>query len=587
MRNPPRRRFGLGSVLLAASLMVMGSLPLPNPAQATTKPRLVQRRYLRVTSGSSASVKLLRPTTAGNLIVAYVVWDNNGSVSLTDSKGYAYASAVGPTQSSGDSTNAEIFYAQLVVGGTDTVTASFATAITTRGVLYVYEYSGIDWLTPFEAAVAASGSSSSMDSGVLTTAAVNSLLFTGGASNKLVTRAGQGYRTLSRTYGNLIADRVTAPAGSYNATGTQIGTSWIMQLAAFQAIGNDTAVPSVPTNLQASNVVSNAATIAWTASADDTGVAGYKVFRNRIQIATTTQTSYTDLGLAPLKTYSYAVAAYDGAGHVSARSTPALSVTTPSNPPPNTNTAYPLKVSANGRYLVDQNNVPVLLTGDSPQALTVNLSEAEADAFFADRQAAGFNVVWVNLLCATYTGGRADGSTYDGIVPFTTPNDLAMPNEAFFARVDHMLTLAAQHGLTVLLDPAETGSYLSVLSANGVTKARTYGRYLGTRYRSVDNIIWMSGNDFQSWQSPGDDAVVQAVARGIHDTDDRHIHTVELDYLVSGSLDDASWAPLIQLNASYTYYPTYAQVLADYNRANALPTFLVEANYEFEHNAAD
>ena len=150
-----------------------------------------------------------------------------------------------------------------------------------------------------------------------------------------------------------------------------------------------------------------------------------------------------------------------------------------------------------------------------------------------------------------------------------------------------MLQLAAQHGLTVLLDPAETGSFLSVLNANGVTKSRNYGRYLGTRYRRFDNIIWMSGNDFQSWPNPGDDAVVQAVARGIQDTDDRHIHTVELDYQVSGSLDDPSWAPIIQLNASYTYYPTYAQVLTDYNRPNALPTFLVEANYEFEHNAAD
>ena len=53
-----------------------------------------------------------------------------------------------------------------------------------------------------------------------------------------------------------------------------------------------------------------------------------------------------------------------------------------------------------------------------------------------------------------------------------------------------------------------------------------------------------------------DDAVVQAVARGIHDTDDRHIHTVQLDYLVSGSLDDPTWAPFIELNASYTYFPT-------------------------------
>src|SRR4029453_17857932 len=42
------------------------------------------------------------------------------------------------------------------------------------------------------------------------------------------------------------------------------------------------------------------------------------------------------------------------------------------------------------------------------------------------------------------------------------------------------------------------------------------------------------------------------------------------------------WAPLIDLDAAYTYYPTYAQVLNEYNRPNALPTFMVEANYEFE-----
>src|SRR5262249_11241165 len=163
----------------------------------------------------------------------------------------------------------------------------------------------------------------------------------------------------------------------------------------------------------------------------------------------------------------------------------------------------------------------------------------------------------------------------DGIVPFNTPNDLSTPNESFFARVDAMLDLAAAHGIVVLLDPAETGSFLSVLNANGVDKARAYGRYLGTRYRNFDNIVWMSGNDFQSWENPSDDAVVRAVALGIRDTDDRHLHTVELDFLVSGSLDDPTWAALIELNASYTYYPTYAQVLTDYNRDNAIPTFLV------------
>jgi chitodextrinase len=249
--------------------------------------------------------------------------------------------------------------------------------------------------------------------------------------------------------------------------------------------------------------------------------------------------------------------------------------------------AYPLKVSVNHRYLVDQDNVPFLLMGDSPQALTVNLSEAEAEMFFADRQANGFNGAWVNLLCGTYTGGRPDASTYDGILPFTTPGDISTPNEIFFARVDHMINLAEKHGIVVVLDPAETGSFLSVLLQNGLAKSRDYGRYLGTRYRNFDNIVWMSGNDFQSWPNPGDDAVVREVALGIRDTDHRHIHTVELDYPVSGSLDDPSWQPIIELNASYTYYPTYAQVLLDYDRPDAPPTFMVEANYEFEHNAGD
>jgi hypothetical protein len=60
---------------------------------------------------------------------------------------------------------------------------------------------------------------------------------------------------------------------------------------------------------------------------------------------------------------------------------------------------------------------------------------------------------------------------------------------------------------------------------------------------------------------------------------------VELNYSTSGSLENQSWAPLIELNAAYTYFPTYAQVLTEYNRPNFKPVFMVEANYEFEHNS--
>src|SRR5215469_15094709 len=79
--------------------------------------------------------------------------------------------------------------------------------------------------------------------------------------------------------------------------------------------------------------------------------------------------------------------------------------------------SYPLKVGPTKRYLVDQRGRPFMIVGDSPQALIANLSLSDAKTFIADRAAAGFNSLWINLLCDRYTGGRADGSTYDHIVP--------------------------------------------------------------------------------------------------------------------------------------------------------------------------
>lgn len=147
-----------------------------------------------------------------------------------------------------------------------------------------------------------------------------------------------------------------------------------------------------------------------------------------------------------------------------------------------------------------------------------------------------------------------------------------------------MIRLAAAHGMVVILDPIETAGWLNTLMANGVARAFAYGQYLGDRYKDLPNIIWMHGNDFQSWQSAAHDALVQAVARGIRSKDPNHIHTVELNFLTSGSLDDPTWGPLVELNAAYTYFPTYAQVLTEYNRREFRPVFMVEANFEFERN---
>jgi hypothetical protein len=247
--------------------------------------------------------------------------------------------------------------------------------------------------------------------------------------------------------------------------------------------------------------------------------------------------------------------------------------------------AYPLKASDNGRYLVDQNGTPTVLVGDSPHSLFVNLSTQQADGYFANRAGYGINAVWVEVLCNTYTAGRSDGSTYDGIIPFTTAGDMSTPNSAYFRRVDQMVRLAANHGIQIVMDAFETAGWMSVLEQNGTQKALQYGKFLGNRYKNFSNIIWITGNDFQTWNtSTTDNRLVAAIMRGIAMTDPNHLQTTELSYLVSGSLDDSLLVPYTTLAGAYTYFPTYAEVLHEYNAPNFVPAFMEEANYEFEDN---
>jgi len=78
--------------------------------------------------------------------------------------------------------------------------------------------------------------------------------------------------------------------------------------------------------------------------------------------------------------------------------------------------AYPLRLSANHRYLVDRNNKPFLIVGDTPQDLMSRLTEKEADRYFADRVEHGFNTMgWIDVTCAgPDSPDNKDSRTIDG-----------------------------------------------------------------------------------------------------------------------------------------------------------------------------
>jgi Big-like domain-containing protein/fibronectin type III domain protein len=89
----------------------------------------------------------------------------------------------------------------------------------------------------------------------------------------------------------------------------------------------DTTPPSVPTGLVASAASSSQITLVWSASTDNVGVAGYRVYRSGSQVGTSGNTSFLDGGLNASTQYTYTVAAYDAAGNVSAQSAPASATT--------------------------------------------------------------------------------------------------------------------------------------------------------------------------------------------------------------------------------------------------------------------
>jgi Protein of unknown function (DUF4038)/Putative collagen-binding domain of a collagenase len=253
---------------------------------------------------------------------------------------------------------------------------------------------------------------------------------------------------------------------------------------------------------------------------------------------------------------------------------------------------YPLKVSSNRRYLVDQNNKPFMIVGDSGATYLATSDYENIRTYFATRAQQGFNTVGFFAICSNrlFATCRADAATFDGIKPFTTvlpghsaPDyDISKPNEAYWKRIDSYVRLAAQFGLVVFFNPAETDGWYGVLSLNSTAQVRDYGTFLGNRYRNFPNVVWFMGNDFGFGALPTkvENDVLTPLAKAIKAADPNHLMTVELTFLISSACDDPVWCSIVDLNTSYTYAPAYGEDLYSYNRWPTKPSFLEETNYD-------
>ena len=90
-----------------------------------------------------------------------------------------------------------------------------------------------------------------------------------------------------------------------------------MQVFGTTDSSGDTQAPTTPAGLTAGTTTATSAALMWSAATDNVGVAGYDILRDGTAVATSTTPSYTDNGLTPDTSYSYAVRARDAAGNLS------------------------------------------------------------------------------------------------------------------------------------------------------------------------------------------------------------------------------------------------------------------------------
>jgi glucose/arabinose dehydrogenase len=263
------------SVGLLVTLAMLGGMLVLAPGVArAAPPQFVQTRAKEIRSGATNALAFNSANTAGNLVVVYLVWSNTNAVTVSDSRGNAYAAALGRT-TWGSGWSAQVFYARNVAGGANTVTATFATAIASFATLYLHEYSSVDKLSPLDVSRVATGTASAMSSGAVATTNANDLLFGAGASRDTVTQAGSGYTTRASSFGNRTMDQNVTSTGSYAATATQNSNAWVMQVVAFKGEpGGDGTAPTVAiTSPQSNSQLNDIVTVTADAS-DNVGVAG-------------------------------------------------------------------------------------------------------------------------------------------------------------------------------------------------------------------------------------------------------------------------------------------------------------------------
>ena len=237
---------------------------------------------------------------------------------------------------------------------------------------------------------------------------------------------------------------------------------------------------------------------------------------------------------------------------------------------------YPLKVSENGRYFVDQAGTPLFWLGTTQWGLVRDHTLEEAALILEKTAATGFAFAQVMLL------GSGDGTApnlgkkpnVEGELPWIDGNPLT-PNETYFRHVDAVIEIARQKNVVISLTMFHQHQQRIITVSN----ARPWARWIAQRYRNVPNIVWSTTPHATPEFAP----VLHELMAGLREGDGgAHLITCKPDPgPYSSSFIHAE--PELDFNSIQTWTwveRIYPLVTADYQLEPVKPVLMAEGAYE-------
>ena len=290
-----------------------------------------------------------------------------------------------------------------------------------------------------------------------------------------------------------------------------------------------------------------------------------------------------------------------------------------------------LKISENGRYFIHEDGTPFLWLGGTVWGFSEWLNREDVDLYLDNRKEKGVNVVQMCLIwgkrrdpggftlndenayghrALLYTDELPDPAKPDTVAG-GTPTD---PND-YWDHVEYILKAAEERDMYMAVLPVWGRRYVNAVHKGAskeiftVENANIHGEFLGKRFKSSPNIIWVMGGDVKPVQgNKGINklAVYRSMAEGIMrgvtgkevawNDDNPARHEVFITYHPNGepyknSSDFFHTEPWLDFNMIETFVnrdQVYDAVLRDYFLDNpAKPTVQGEPNYEGHTPGAD